>query len=62
MEKKIEVKYIETPAQKVKVSFSEAGRRGGKAKVAKGFSKMDSDRLREISKKAAAKRWSKTNG
>lgn len=56
---KIEVKKIETPAQKIKVSFREAGRRGGIAKVPKGFSKMDKDRLREIGRKAAEKRWSK---
>lgn len=56
---KIEVKKIETPAQKIKVSFKEAGRKGGLAKVPKGFSKMDKDRLREIGRKAAEKRWSK---
>lgn len=56
---KIEVKKIETPAQKIKVTFKEAGRRGGLAKVPKGFSKMDKDRLREIGRKAAEKRWSK---
>ena len=56
---KIEVKKIETPAQKIKVTFKEAGRRGGIAKVPKGFSKMDEDRLREIGRKAAEKRWSK---
>ena len=56
---KIEVKKIETPAQKIKVTFKEAGRRGGIAKVPKGFSKMDKDRLREIGRKAAEKRWSK---
>jgi general stress protein YciG len=56
---KIEVKKIETPAQKIKVSFKEAGRRGGLAKVPKGFSKMDKDRLSEIGRKAAEKRWSK---
>ena len=54
---KIKVDYVETPKQKVKVSFSEAGRRGGLAKVPKGFSKMDEERRREISKKAANKRW-----
>ena len=54
---KINVKYIETPAQKVKVSFKEAGRRGGLAKVPKGFSKMDEEKRREIAKKAANKRW-----
>lgn len=59
MEKKIKVDYIETPVQKVKVSFSEAGRKGGKAKVPKGFSKMDKEKLKELSKKASAKRWGK---
>ena len=54
---KIDVKHVEKPAEKVKVTFSEAGRRGGLAKVPKGFSKMPADRLKEISKKAAAKRW-----
>ena len=54
---KIKVDYIETPVQKVKVSFKEAGRRGGSARVPKGFAKMDEKRRREISKKAAAKRW-----
>ena len=56
---KVKVDYIETPAQKVKVSFKEAGRRGGIAKVPKGFAKMDDIKRREISKKAAAKRWGK---
>jgi hypothetical protein len=56
---KINVDYIETPVQKVKVSFKEAGRRGGLAKVPKGFAKMDDIKRREIAKKAAAKRWGK---
>lgn len=54
---KVEVKYIETPVQKVKVSFKEAGRRGGLAKVPKGFAKMDDIKRKEIAKKAANKRW-----
>ena len=54
---KINVDYVETPVQKVKVSFKEAGRRGGLAKVPKGFAKMDDIKRREIAKKAAAKRW-----
>ena len=54
---KIKVDYIKTPVVKVKVSFKEAGRRGGSARVPKGFAKMDEKRRREISKKAAAKRW-----
>lgn len=56
---KIAVKKIETPAQKVKVTFKEAGRRGGLAKVPKGFSMMDEEKRREISRKAAARRWDK---
>lgn len=56
---KIAVKKIETPVQKVKVTFKEAGRRGGLAKVPKGFSMMDEERRREISRKAAARRWDK---
>lgn len=56
---KINVDYIETPVQRVKVSFKEAGRRGGLAKVPKGFSMMDEERRREISRKAAARRWEK---
>ena len=35
------------------------GRRGGRAKVPKGFSLMDPDRRAEIAKKAAAARWGK---
>ncbi len=33
------------------------GRKGGKAKVPKGFSQMDPPRRAEIAKKAAAARW-----
>lgn len=54
---KIPVNYIETPAEKVKVSFKEAGRRGGLAKVPKGFAKMPEERRREIARKAANRRW-----
>lgn len=56
---KIKVDYIKTPVVKVKVSFKEAGRRGGSAKVPKGFSKMEPTRHKEISRKAARARWSK---
>jgi hypothetical protein len=35
------------------------GRKGGKKKVAKGFSTMDPKRRAEIAKAAAAKRWEK---
>ena len=53
----IKVDYIKTPVQKVKVSFKEAGRRGGLAKVPKGFAKMPEEKRKEIAKKAANKRW-----
>lgn len=53
----IKVDYIKTPVQKVKVSFKEAGRRGGLAKVPKGFAKMSEEKRKEIAKKAANKRW-----
>jgi hypothetical protein len=33
------------------------GKRGGVAKVPKGFSKMDPKRLKSVAKDAAAKRW-----
>ena len=56
---KISVNYVDTPKQTVKVSFKEAGRRGGLAKVPKGFAKMDDIKRREIAKKAANKRWGK---
>lgn len=53
--KKIPVKYIETPAVKIKIR--EGGRKGGLAKVPKGFAKMDEVRRRKIAKEAALKRW-----
>lgn len=56
---KIKVDYVKTPVQKVKVSFKEAGRRGGLARVPKGFAMMDEEKRKEIAKKAAAKRWGK---
>lgn len=55
--KKIPVKYIETPAVKIKIR--EGGRKGGLAKVPKGFAKMDEARHKQISKEAALKRWGK---
>lgn len=55
--KKIPVKYIETPAVKIKIR--EGGRKGGLAKVPKGFAKMDEVRRRQIAKEAALKRWGK---
>ena len=33
------------------------GRRGGKAKVPKGFSAMDPEKRRELARAAAKKRW-----
>lgn len=54
---KVDVTYIETPAKDVKVSYREAGRKGGLAKVPKGFAKMDEAKRKEIAKKAANKRW-----
>lgn len=53
---KIEVEYVNEPEVKVSV-YKLAGAKGGKARVAKGFAKMDKERAREISRKAAAKRW-----
>jgi general stress protein YciG len=38
------------------------GRKGGKAKVPKGFAKMDPEKLREIGRKTAEKRWGKKDG
>jgi general stress protein YciG len=35
------------------------GRKGGRKKVAKGFSAMAPERRREIARKAAAARWGK---
>lgn len=58
----IKVKYIETPPEIVKVrrlAGAKGGKTGGKAKVAKGFAKMDKKKLSELSKKAVAKRWGK---
>lgn len=58
----IKVKYIETPPEIVKVRRAvgaKGGKIGGKAKVAKGFAKMDKQKLSELSKKAVAKRWGK---
>lgn len=55
--KKIPVKYIETPAVKIKIR--EGGRKGGLAKVPKGFAKMDEARRKKIAKEAALKRWGK---
>lgn len=54
---KIRVDYEEDQAEKVKISFSEAGRRGGKARVAKGFSMASEEKRREMGRLGAMKRW-----
>ena len=38
------------------MTVSEAGRKGGSAKVAKGFAKMAKDRVRELARAGAASR------
>lgn len=53
----IKVKYIKTPAVEIKVKRAAAGKKGGSAKVPKGFSKMDKEKLKEVSRRALAKRW-----
>lgn len=52
----IDVKHEEN-IQKIEISRirAEAGRKGGKAKVPKGFAKMSPERQREISIKASQK-------
>lgn len=55
----IKVKYIKTPVEKIRVKRSEAGAKGGKVKTAKGFAKMDKERLRKLSVDAVNKRWGK---
>jgi hypothetical protein len=42
---------------KIRTAAAALGKKGGKAKVAKGFSKMDPERRSAIAKAAAAKRW-----
>lgn len=59
---KIEVKYIKTPVETIKVrkvAGSKGGKIGGKAKVPKGFAMMDKKRLSEVAKKGLEKRWGK---
>lgn len=53
---KIEVKH-EGDAQKIEISRirAEVGRKGGLARVSKGFAKMSPERHREISIKASQK-------
>ena len=53
---KIEVKH-EGEAQKIEISRirAEVGRKGGLARVPKGFAKMSPERRREISIKASQK-------
>ena len=53
---KIEVKH-EGEAQKIEISRirAEVGRKGGLARVPKGFAKMNPERRREIATKASQK-------
>lgn len=39
------------------MSEADAGRKGGSAKVKKGFAKMKKARRQEIARRAAARRW-----
>lgn len=55
----IKVKYIKTPVEQIRVKRSAAGKKGGSAKVPKGFAMMDKEKLRELSKNAINKRWGK---
>lgn len=64
----IKVKRIENGVEKVKVrvisnesldKLKEAGKKGGMAKTKKGFACRDKEELRELSRKAIAKRWGK---
>ena len=41
------------------MTVDEAGRKGGKARVAKGFAKMAPARRKQIARKAAQSRWRK---
>jgi general stress protein YciG len=49
-------------ASKKNAAAVELGRRGGKKKVAKGFSKMNPDRRAEIGRQGANARWVKKKG
>jgi general stress protein YciG len=42
--------------------LTEIGRKGGKAKVAKGFAKVSKKRRREIARQGAAARWGEKKG
>lgn len=55
----IKVKYIKTPAVEIKVKRAAAGKKGGSAKVPKGFAMMDKEKLKAASKKGLEKRWGK---
>lgn len=59
----IKVNYIKTPIERIKVIRktvgAKGGKIGGKANVAKGFAKMDKEKLKKVSKEAANKRWGK---
>jgi hypothetical protein len=47
---------------KRKLSPQESGRRGGKAKVPKGFSSLTADQRSALSSAAAKKRWADKKG
>lgn len=51
---KIKVNYIKTPVEKIRVRQSEGGKKGGKAKVKKGFASHP-----ELAKQAGKKGGSK---
>jgi hypothetical protein len=46
----------------VKKYLAAIGRKGGQAKVAKGFASLTSEERRAMSQRAAAKRWKKKTG
>jgi hypothetical protein len=48
-----------TPRQRKKV-LTQAGRKGGKAKVPKGFAKIPKEQLKEISDRGRQNRWGKS--
>lgn len=55
----LSLRSTEMTKQELKELTAEWGRRGGKAKVPKGFAKMSKSKRKAISKAAAAKRWKK---
>jgi general stress protein YciG len=48
-----------TPPKSFSKYLAEIGRKGGEARVAKGFSKLSPEQRAEVGRKAAAKRWAK---